>query len=92
VSPVSTASTERARHDTGASDTTDVPADHEGTGIDPELLRVIRRVAHREHLFPGATTTRTTPFDRPVRRRPVSPVTRTARALRGTTARKVTWS
>jgi hypothetical protein len=92
VSPVSNGSTDRAVLDTAPSDTTDLPVDHEGAGIDPELLRVIRRVAHREHLFPGATTTRTTPFDRPVRRRPVSAVTRSARTGRGTTARKVTWS
>jgi hypothetical protein len=91
VSPVSNGSTDRAVLDTAPSDTTDLPVDHEGAGIDPELLRVIRRVAHREHLFPGATSPRT-PFDRPVRRRPVSAVTRSAHAGRGTTARKVTWS
>jgi hypothetical protein len=58
--------------------------------IDPELLRVIRRVAHREFLLPEGST-RTSSLTRPVRRRPLT-VSRAQRATRGTTARKVTWS
>ena len=48
------------------------------------LLRVIHRVAHREHLH---STTRPTQF---TRRRPVFGAT--AHVVSGTTARKVTWS
>ena len=58
--------------------------------IDPELLRVIRRVAHREFLLPEGST-RTSSLTRPVRRRPLS-IARAQRATRGTMARKVTWS
>ena len=47
----------------------------------PDLLRVIHRVAHREHLH---STTRPTQF---TRRRPAFGAVHA-----GTTARKVTWS
>lgn len=61
--------------------------------IDPELLRLIQRVAHREHLLDGSVNTRirTTADSSSTRRRPAIGSVRT-RATRGTTARKVTWS
>ncbi|GAA4941011.1 hypothetical protein EV188_112130 [Actinomycetospora succinea] len=61
--------------------------------IDPELLRLIQRVAHREHLLDGtvAPRVRTTADSSSTRRRPAIGSVRT-RATRGTTARKVTWS
>ena len=58
--------------------------------IDPELLRVIQGVAHREFLLPHGPS-RTSSLTRPVRRRP-APVVRAPRATAGTTARKVTRS
>jgi hypothetical protein len=76
----------------------DVPAEDEvpGRAIDPQLLALIQRVAHREHLLDGiGATPPGRPHDnsltRPGRRRPAmgSSVRRTPR---GTTARKVTWS
>ena len=76
-----------------------------GTPVDPQLLRLIQRVAHREHLLVGtvnidpvdidpAPRTRTTAPRSPARHRPAIGSARTfaARATRGTTARKVTWS
>ncbi|MEJ2866023.1 hypothetical protein [Actinomycetospora flava] len=65
--------------------------------IDPELLRLIQRVAHREHLLDGTAQihgqprVRTTADSSSTRRRPAIGSART-RATRGTTARKVTWS
>jgi hypothetical protein len=73
----------------------------EGTPIDPQLLRLIQRVAHREHLLDGtvnngpATRLSTTAPRSSARRRPAIGTVRTStsvRAARGTTARKVTWS
>ena len=52
--------------------------------IDPELLAVLARVAHREYLLGHNSS-------RPDRRRPVTRP-HAPRAARGTTARKVTWS
>jgi hypothetical protein len=67
-----------------------------GTPIDPELLRLIQRVAHREHLLDGtpAPRPRTTSPRSPARRRPAvgNAHSIAARVARGTTARKVTWS
>jgi hypothetical protein len=67
-----------------------------GRAIDPQLLALIQRVAHREHLLDGTGPTtpgrpHDNPLTRPGRRRPAtgSSVRRTPR---GTTARKVTWS
>ena len=69
----------------------------EGTPIDPQLLRLIQRVAHREHLLDGTPATRlsTTAPRSSARRRPAIGTVRTStsvHAARGTTARKVTWS
>jgi len=68
----------------------------DGRAISPELLRLIQRVAHREYLLDGtpAPRPRTTAPRSPARRRPAIGVARSsaARAARGTTARKVTWS
>ena len=68
----------------------------EGTPIDPELLRLIQRVAHREHLLDGtpAPRSRTTSPRSPARRRPDigNAHSTSVRVARGTTARKVTWS
>jgi hypothetical protein len=72
----------------------------EGTPIDPELLRLIQRVAHREHLLDGAVNpglaprSRTTSPRSPARRRPAvgNAHSTSVRVTRGTTARKVTWS
>ena len=60
-----------------------------GRPIDPQLLALIQRVAHREHLFIGTDAAR--PDISLTRRRPA---TRSSvrRTTRGTTARKVTWS
>jgi hypothetical protein len=62
--------------------------------VSPELLRLIQRVAHREYLLDGAAhahlAARTAPRS-PARRRPAIGSTH-ARATRGTTVRKVTWS
>ena len=82
-----------------ASDATGAPEELPGRAVDPDLLRVIHRVAHREHLFAGPSGSRslavaTTPHkasSRPVRHRPVT-VSDAVRPTRGTTARKVTWS
>ena len=67
--------------------------------IAPELLRLIQRVAHREHLLDGVPTVgsrpRTTAQRSSARRRPVigtAPSASAVRVTRGTTARKVTWS
>jgi hypothetical protein len=74
----------------------DVRAEDElpGRAIDPELLGLIQRVAHREHLLDG-TAAPGRPHDnslnRPGRRRPATG-TSVRRTPRGTTARKVTWS
>jgi hypothetical protein len=70
-----------------------------GRAVDPDLLRVISRVAHREHLFGGPTRSSTLAMptlppkasNRPVRHRPVT-ASDVPRPTRGTTARKVTWS
>ena len=63
------------------------PAAGTALGTTDPLLRVIHRVAHREHLH---RTIRPTQF---TRRRPVAGVQRSAQhAVAGTTARKVTWS
>ena len=76
--------------------TSEAPVTPEATGdghIDPELLRLIQRVAHREHLLDGSvhTRVRTTADSSSTRRRPAVGSAR-PRATRGTTARKVTWS
>ena len=63
-----------------------------GTPIDPELLSVIQRVAHRTHLLDPAPQIHSTATTRSARRRPASAVARHTRPTRGTTARKVTWS
>ena len=52
--------------------------------IDPELLAVLARVAHREYLLGHNSS-------RPDRRRPATR-SHAPRATRGTTARKVIWS
>ncbi|WP_285586956.1 hypothetical protein [Actinomycetospora sp. NBRC 106378] len=76
-------------------DTSVVPVEEEelpGRAIDPQLLELIQRVAHREHLLAdGDEHPRTNNLTRPGRRRPA---TRSSarRTTRGTTARKVTWS
>ena len=64
-----------------------------GRAIDPELLALIQRVAHREHLLPGSNGAARSDnsLTRPVRRRPAT-VSSARRTTRGTTARKVTWS
>ncbi len=75
------------------------PNDVTGRAVDPALLRVISRVAHREHLFGGPSrssslampTLHPKASNRPVRHRPVT-VPDVPRPARGTTARKVTWS
>ena len=77
-------------------DTTGVTLEEEelpGRPIDPELLELIQRVAHREHLLDGSVPTRvrTTADSSSTRRRPAIGSAR-PRATRGTTARKVTWS
>ena len=76
----------------------DVPAEDElpGRAIDPQLLALIQRVAHREHLLDGTGATppgRThdNSLTRPGRRRPATGSS-VRRTTRGTTARKVTWS
>jgi hypothetical protein len=73
--------------------TADLPNSEElpGRPIDPQLLGLIQRVAHREHLLDGGAQSRTDSLTRPGRRRPA---TRSSarRTTRGTTARKVTWS
>lgn len=72
-----------------------VPVEEEelpGRPIDPQLLELIQRVAHREHLLAQDDAhSRTNNLTRPGRRRPA---TRSSarRTTRGTTARKVTWS
>ena len=62
-----------------------------GRPIDPQLLNLIQRVAHREHLLETATAPRNSSLTRPGRRRPATESS-ARRATRGTTARKVTWS
>jgi hypothetical protein len=72
----------------------DLTVDEElpGRAIDPDLLALIQRVAHREHLLPGAAGARTdNALTRPGRRRPATGSS-ARRTTRGTTARKVTWS
>jgi hypothetical protein len=76
----------------------DAPAEDElpGRAIDPQLLALIQRVAHREHLLDGTgAITPGQPYDnsltRPGRRRPITGSS-ARRTTRGTTARKVTWS
>jgi hypothetical protein len=73
--------------------TSDAPEAPTDGAIDPELLRLIQRVAHREHLLDGTASprVRTTADSSSTRRRPAIGSVRT-RATRGTTARKVTWS
>jgi hypothetical protein len=70
-------------------DTEELP----GRAIDPDLLALIQRVAHREHLLSGtsADAPRTNALTRPGRRRPATGSS-ARRTTRGTTARKVTWS
>jgi hypothetical protein len=74
-------------------DTTDVVEEElPGRPIDPALLTLIQRVAHREHLLDGtAGATHNSSLTRPGRRRPVTESS-ARRTTRGTTARKVTWS
>jgi hypothetical protein len=76
-------------HDTDV----DVTVDEElpGRAIDPDLLALIQRVAHREHLLPGATARTDNALTRPGRRRPATGSS-ARRTTRGTTVRKVTWS
>lgn len=65
-----------------------------GRAIDPDLLALIQRVAHREHLLSGTSADaapRTDSLTRPGRRRPATGSS-VRRTTRGTTARKVTWS
>ncbi|MDL5155446.1 hypothetical protein [Actinomycetospora termitidis] len=63
-----------------------------GRPIDPQLLELIQRVAHREHLLPeGHAHPRSNNLTRPGRRRPATGSS-ARRTTRGTTARKVTWS
>ena len=72
----------------------DVTVDEElpGRAIDPDLLALIQRVAHREHLLSGGAAARTdNALTRPGRRRPATGSS-ARRTTRGTTARKVTWS
>ena len=74
----------------------DVPAEDElpGRPIDPQLLALIQRVAHREHLLDGTGApgrTHDNSLTRPGRRRPATGSS-ARRTTRGTTARKVTWS
>ncbi|MEJ2888257.1 hypothetical protein [Actinomycetospora aeridis] len=84
---------------TNTSDITEGPVAPEAPvdgAIAPELLRLIQRVAHREHLLDGTAQSRgqsrvRTTADSSTRRRPAIGSART-RATRGTTARKVTWS
>ncbi|MCD2192538.1 hypothetical protein LQ327_03910 [Actinomycetospora endophytica] len=72
----------------GPTDSDELP----GRAIDPQLLTLIQRVAHREHLLDGtATTLRSNSQTRPGRRRPATESS-ARRTTRGTTARKVTWS
>ena len=59
--------------------------------IDPELLAVLTRVAHGEYLWSAPHGAHPTTLTRPVRRRP-HVRTHSVRPVRGTTARKVTWS
>jgi len=73
---------------------TDLPSEEElpGRPIDPQLLALIQRVAHREHLLGGPDATRPDiSLTRPGRRRPATESS-ARRTTRGTTARKVTWS
>jgi hypothetical protein len=78
-------------HDTDV----DVTVDEElpGRAIDPDLLALIQRVAHREHLLSGSGATARTDnaLTRPGRRRPAMGSS-ARRTTRGTTVRKVTWS
>jgi hypothetical protein len=72
----------------------DLPSEEElpGRPIDPQLLALIQRVAHREHLLSGTDSTRPdNSLTRPGRRRPATGSS-ARRTTRGTTARKVTWS
>ena len=79
------------------ANTSEAPEAPGDGAIDPELLRLIQRVAHREHLLDGsvnshlAVRVRTTADSSSTRRRPAIGSAR-PRATRGTTARKVTWS
>jgi hypothetical protein len=73
-------------------ETVDVPEEElPGRPIDPALLTLIQRVAHREHLLDGAAHPRNDNLTRPGRRRPATGSS-ARRTTRGTTARKVTWS
>jgi hypothetical protein len=76
-------------------ETVDAPAEDElpGRPIDPQLLTLIQRVAHREHLLDGTASAahRNDNLTRPGRRRPATGSS-ARRTTRGTTARKVTWS
>ncbi|MFC5065695.1 hypothetical protein [Actinomycetospora atypica] len=73
----------------------DLTVDEElpGRAIDPDLLALIQRVAHREHLLSGNDVAARTDnaLTRPGRRRPTVGSS-ARRTTRGTTARKVTWS
>jgi hypothetical protein len=81
-----------------SGNTSEVPEAPREGAIDPALLRLIQRVAHREHMLVGVASPtahpRTTAQKSSTRRRPVIGTARTAsvRPTRGTTARKVTWS
>jgi hypothetical protein len=84
-----------------SANTAEVPEAPSEGAIDPALLRLIQRVAHREHMLVGVASPtssaqhpRTTAQKSSTRRRPVIGTARTAsvRPTRGTTARKVTWS
>jgi hypothetical protein len=81
-----------------SANTAEVPEAPSEGAIDPALLRLIQRVAHREHMLVGLASPtahpRTTAQKSSTRRRPVIGTARTAsvRPTRGTTARKVTWS
>ena len=87
MSAVNTAGPLDTHEDT---DREDVPV-LDGVLVDPELLRAIQRVAHREYLLgPAQTQSYRHPLTRPVRHRPSA--VRPVRTVRGTTARKVTWS
>ena len=79
--------------------TPEVPEAPREGAIDPALLRLIQRVAHREHMLVGvpapAAHPRSNAPTRSTRRRPAIGTARTSvpvRPTRGTTARKVTWS
>jgi hypothetical protein len=74
-------------------ETVDVPEEElPGRPIDPALLTLIQRVAHREHLLDGSRAAHPdNPLTRPGRRRPATGSS-ARRTTRGTTARKVTWS